>query len=733
MVGPDEVGTCNTIEIDDCLSVLDAKCETHFHDNIGQGQGHCRKPGVVDDNVVKFAQNNCFDFDCEIVDDVLCDDFSNENDFPNVEVDEDCSPVEDVGLPVFSGATLRQCAVRLFVGNNGGCESEIILARDSDWDNVPEYVGVTRNVSVCNQLAELYCVPTPVACVEIVPGSCIPVFNECLEGNCHCQYILQGVTTQLRPCQFAGYILCFDTVTKEDWYVLTGVCRGFRILDKGCTSVYMCENYSTITGEFRDEMTQKIRSELTEGKIRRVHSKPRCVHSLGGVVKTDGSLRPITDCSSPDDVNINLFMDNSCSKFHYHMVDDVITTLDPLDYCAVSDIKGAYRSVNVLPSHRDYQGFQWDLGDGNVYFNDLCICFGLRSAPFIFTQLSNFCVKCVQHEGVCHCVNYLDDFIVSGHSEAQCSAAQDKLHQVLSHLGFVIAEKKVITPSQEVKYLGIIINTLDMTLSVGEDKRQRVHDQVSELINKRWCSRKTLDQVAGLLAHCATVVKGGRTFSRRIYNLLRDTDTRCRRIRLTDLVMQDLKWWSTFLISFNGKAKIFKEDCRVVTIYTDASSTGFGGYSIDDFFWGFWTSEETMCPHQAKPPRQVVYDDNINIGELWPVVTALQRQCQNWKNCIVEIVTDNTQVYHALRTGRGINRVTMEWLRELFWISAFYNIHVRSSWIRGVDNILADSLSRLKNPDCIEVCSDRIIDFAVCCRSGLLKERMGPCEVPLLG
>ena len=102
----------------------------------------------------------------------------------------------------------------------------------------------------------------------------------------------------------------------DDWYVLTGVCRGFRILDKDCNVAYFCENYASVTkGEFNVEMSEKIRTGLSEGKVRQVSRKPRCVHSLGGVIKTDGSLRPITDCSSPEDVNINLFLDNSCEKF----------------------------------------------------------------------------------------------------------------------------------------------------------------------------------------------------------------------------------------------------------------------------------------------------------------------------------------------------------------------------------------------------------------------------------
>ena len=61
---------------------------------------------------------------------------------------------------------------------------------------------------------------------------------------------------------------------------------------------YECKNYSTITGDkFVHEMNDKIVSELSEHKVRVVSSRPKCVHSLGAVEKSNGSLRPITDCS----------------------------------------------------------------------------------------------------------------------------------------------------------------------------------------------------------------------------------------------------------------------------------------------------------------------------------------------------------------------------------------------------------------------------------------------------
>ena len=86
-----------------------------------------------------------------------------------------------------------------------------------------------------------------------------------------------------------------------------------------------------------------------------------------------------------------------------------------------------------------------------------------------------------------------------------------RLHTVLTRVGVKVAAEKVVPPCQVITYLGIVIDTVNLTLSIGDDKLERVIDCVTALKDKRWCSRKLLEQTAGLLAHCATVVRGGRT------------------------------------------------------------------------------------------------------------------------------------------------------------------------------------------------------------------------------
>ena len=52
----------------------------------------------------------------------------------------------------------------------------------------------------------------------------------------------------------------------------------------------------------------------------------------------------------------------------------------------------------------------------------------------------------------------------------------------------------------------------------------------------------------------------------------------------------------------------------------------------------------------------------------------------------------------------------------------------------GVDNLIPDCLSRLNNPDCVEVCKNSLAGFAdCCCRAGGLVGRLDGGSRGMLG
>ena len=48
-----------------------------------------------------------------------------------------------------------------------------------------------------------------------------------------------------------------------------------------------------------------------------------------------------------------------------------------------------------------------------------------------------------------------------------------------------------------------------------------------------------------------------------------------------------------------------------------------------------------------------------------------------------------------LNKGSCKNPTAMDWLREIFWLSAIYNFRLTSRHITGLANVFADRLSRV--------------------------------------
>ena len=184
---------------------------------------------------------------------------------------------------------------------------------------------------------------------------------------------LSGFKLQLNPCAFFDASFDSRAVDSNLSYILEGVTNGFRIVDSSFRGSYVSPNYDSILrGSPRLEMDRTIRSELNHGKVARVDTIPTCVHSLGAIKKSDGSLRPITDCKRPLGSSINNFMNEVCTDFSYISIDDVSDSIFPGCYFLVLDIKLAYRSVNVRPDNRTYQGFSWTLDGKSSWYEDHC-------------------------------------------------------------------------------------------------------------------------------------------------------------------------------------------------------------------------------------------------------------------------------------------------------------------------------------------------------------------------
>ena len=459
-----------------------------------------------------------------------------------------------------------------------------------DVDNDTDLCDLTTPTSDNSGESHLNAIVFSTPCFDAAPS--IDVFDSCIMGTCDCIHLIGGVPCQLKPCRWAPLLFGTDAIPSvnddERMYLWRGVLSGFNIVDDNCPSSYVCDNYNSILeSKFRKEMTDLLRKELLENKVSVTASPPRCIHALGAVVKANGKLRPITDCSRPDNVSINNYMLTTFETFSYKSVEDAVQVLDHNDHMCVVDISSAYRSVNVNPSHANFQGLSWDFGDGPTLLIDRRLCFGLRCAPRIFNSLSNFIMEAANHLGALRVINYLDDFLVIAPTAETALSARQVVTDLLQRLGFEVSWAKVSEPDQVTTFLGITIDSVKMELSLPLEKVEKLRSLLLSLIAKKQASKKELERVGGLVSHCSYVIKGGRTFSRRIFDLAALNTRSSTIIPLGTEILADFEWWLAFCYTFNGRACIIK-GLHPVPITSDSSFKGFGAWAGCDWIAGFW-------------------------------------------------------------------------------------------------------------------------------------------------
>jgi len=191
---------------------------------------------------------------------------------------------------------------------------------------------------------------------------------------------------------------------------------------------------------------------------------------LGIVPKHDGGWRTIYHLSAPIGSSINDFIDPSAYTLNYCTVDDaytIVNKLGPGTLLSKIDLKNAFRLIPVRPADWNLLGIYWC---GN-YYVDTCVPFGLHSAPAIFNCLTSAIHWILQNNyNVKHLLHYLDDFLTAGSpGSLECQQNLDFMLQLCNRINAPIKPEKVVIPTTQITFLGIVIDTIAMTASISDE------------------------------------------------------------------------------------------------------------------------------------------------------------------------------------------------------------------------------------------------------------------------
>jgi hypothetical protein len=467
-------------------------------------------------------------------------------------------------------------------------------------------------------------------------------------------------------------------------YILDGIENGFCIVDNICKpQSFLRKNYRSTLNENKNKVEKRILEEIDKGNYIKSSVRPNNVSSLGAVPKDGDDVRLIHDLSRPKGGINSLAWDTSVT---YTSVDEVTRLIKPTSYLAKIDLKSAYRSIPISKECFDLTGLQWFFkGDKcATYLFDSKLPFGAAKSCRIFQCVTDSICRAMARQNFV-VRSYIDDFVCVADDEISCLACYHALIELIESLGLEVNYNKVCLPQRVITFLGVVIDCNRRSLSLPDFKIQELKVLLSKLFNKKKVTKLELQKILRKLNWASRVIKGGRTFMRRLIDLSCKPRESFHYVRLNMAAKQDLSWWIECLSLFNGTCK-FRCDVPLPNycFSTDACLTGGGAFFGADWFHVNWLMD---CPE--------LHGRHINELELATVVIALLRWGPQLEGSHVRVRSDNMATVAALNNSTSRGASLMPWVRELFWLGVRYDITITSSFIPGVENLLADRLSRL--------------------------------------
>ena len=234
----------------------------------------------------------------------------------------------------------------------------------------------------------------------------------------------------------------------------------------------------------------------------------------------------------------------SLCSLTYMKVNDVVQHILHLGHgclLAKMDIDSAFRNIPVHPHDRHLLGMLWQ----DSLYVDTVLPFGLRSAPKIFNAIALALKWITIRRGVSYLDQFLDDFITAGAKNTQeCQDNLTLLITTCSILNLPLALPKREGPTTCLTFLGIELDTEAMELRLPAEKLAHLRTLISKWSTAKFCKRKELESLIGLLHNASIVVRPGHTFLRRLIDLLKGSHHRRGNvfIRLNKEARSDILW-----------------------------------------------------------------------------------------------------------------------------------------------------------------------------------------------
>ena len=499
----------------------------------------------------------------------------------------------------------------------------------------------------------------------------------------------------------------------EAQYVIDGFTRGFPLgidPERRPQPRGPCEN----SDEAKDK--PEIVRELVEKELKLGHMLgpfdepplPDMVFSPLHLVPKAGSdnkFRLIHNLAFPyneESVNRSIPPEESSVQYHYigELIEMAIRLGKDIWGCRV-DFAHAFRNLGVILEDLPLLGFTLD---GKYYLNS-SVPFGAASSCLIFERVATVLQWVVTSEtGWRWISHYLDDFPMLAKTCEGLVEQIDNYLALMKRIGMPVAEEKTLGPTQFLEYLGLLLNLLNLTLQIPEDKRVKNIEKIDLIISafreRKTITCKEIQKVAGSLNFICAAIPAGKVFIADLYKLLRAPDGSKRKQghhrRITRSVYEDMLVFRTFLVEcsqerfrsipFMVREKRFNAEIQLFADAAGAKELGFG--CVFGSRWAYGTWSDTRLFQRMSP--------NIALLELLAIVMATELWAKALQGQAIVLRSDNTATVASINSMKSEIPAAQQLLKHMSLNCLHNQIFFKAVHIEGSRNTLSDCLSRGK-------------------------------------
>lgn len=203
----------------------------------------------------------------------------------------------------------------------------------------------------------------------------------------------------------------------------------------------------------------------------------------------------------------------------------------------------------------------------------MCLPFGLASAPLVFTKLMKPVLSYLRNQGYLS-VSFLDDFLLLGQTYEECHENVKITISTLETLGFVINYKKSsLVPTQRIKYLGFIFDSVNWTISLPDVKLISTMNMCRKVLEHPKLSIENLSRLIGtFIAACPAIPYGmlyTKVLERKKFVSLKNHGGNYQaKITLESAELGDINWW---LNALSKSVALIRQKSFAIEIFSDSS------------------------------------------------------------------------------------------------------------------------------------------------------------------